>query len=124
MEQQSALVLMQPLEDRRLLSIGHLDPTFGHLGQVSTDVANDDSAGRVLVQGDGKIVVLGSSLPNPEPNEYDDLEYALSAVRYNPDGSLDASFGEDGRTVIQRNPEGYGEFLRDGAIGRDGRAAV
>jgi uncharacterized delta-60 repeat protein len=69
---------------------GNLDPSFGRQGVVTTDFTSPDmprylgpsydEASALLIQADGKLVVGGTSL-----------------VRYNPDGSLDASFGVGGR---------------------------
>jgi uncharacterized delta-60 repeat protein len=65
---------------------GDLDPTFGSGGKTSTDILNDtDLAAGVVVQPDGKIIAGGVS----------GLDFAV--VRYNSDGSLDLSFGPNGR---------------------------
>ena len=62
-------------------AIGDLDPTFGTGGKVTTFVGSSNSyANAVAVQSDGKIVVVGSS----------------QVVRYNSDGTLDATFGTNG----------------------------
>jgi uncharacterized delta-60 repeat protein len=66
-----------------------LDPTFGSGGVVTTDFlrGGDDHARGVAVQKDQKIVAAGENSGN------------FAVVRYNPDGSLDASFGQGGRVV-------------------------
>lgn len=77
---------LEALEDRSLLSAGALDPTFGTGGLVITDLnsAAHDSAYDVALQADGKALAVGTSGGN----------FAL--VRYNLDGTRDATFGADG----------------------------
>src|SRR4051812_39045428 len=51
---------VEPLEARRLLSAGDLDPTFGAGGKVVSDLADArDTARAAVVQSDGKTVVVG-----------------------------------------------------------------
>jgi uncharacterized delta-60 repeat protein len=66
---------------------GSLDPTFGNGGTVFTNMpsAIDTAAHAVAIQRDGKIVVVGFSFGR---------DWAI--VRYNPDGSLDPTFGAGG----------------------------
>src|SRR2546423_4005421 len=69
---------------------GGLDPTFGANGTVVTDfITTDDFLDRVAVQPDGKIVAIGMSSGPYFPR------FALA--RYNPDGSLDRTFGIGGK---------------------------
>jgi uncharacterized delta-60 repeat protein len=79
------------LEDRQLLNAGALDSTFGNGGLVVTDFGahQNEVASRVVIQPDNKIVVAGS-----DPTE-------LIVARYLPNGSLDTSFGSQGRTTAQ-----------------------
>src|SRR5215208_3932336 len=71
---------------------GSLDPTFSGDGRHTTDFAGDRAgAYAVATQADGRIVVVGTAgasglLPG---------NFALA--RYNPNGSLDASFSGDGK---------------------------
>jgi len=68
---------------------GTLDPTFGGDGRRTTDfTSGDDDAYSVAIQADGKIVAAGQSGGR-------DPKFALA--RYNSNGSLDASFGGDGK---------------------------
>jgi uncharacterized delta-60 repeat protein len=70
---------------------GTLDASFGAGGTVSTHFDFAGSAARVLsvvLQPDGKIVVAGSTLVNQFAN--------FGLARFNPDGTLDASFGTGG----------------------------
>ncbi len=72
---------------------GSLDTTFGGTGKVTTSIGSgDDVADAVAIQGDGKIVVAGTSSTGA-PN----CDFAL--VRYNTDGSLDTTFGTNGMVI-------------------------
>ena len=72
---------------------GLLDRTFGIDGRVITSISNKiDKITSIIIQNDGKIIASGTTS--------DDLNYSdISIVRYNPDGTLDASFGNNGITV-------------------------
>ena len=87
-----ARLRLEGLEARCLLSnAGGIDPGFGggdgffHLSLGG----GYDSASSVAVQPDGKIVAVGGSGSNS----------ALTVVRLNPDGTLDATFGAGGKVV-------------------------
>lgn len=88
----------EPLEDRRMLSGGQLDLTFGTDGKVLTDIGIPSAEfGRDLnatMQPDGKIVVAGYTDADA-PGGVD-----FFVVRYNQDGSLDTSFDTDGKQTI------------------------
>jgi uncharacterized delta-60 repeat protein len=83
---------------------GTLDLMFGTNGKVLTDFANnEDAATAVGIQADGKIVVAGYTADSNF-----DLDFAL--VRYNPDGSLDHTFGTGGRVTtdfFQSDDQGF-----------------
>jgi uncharacterized delta-60 repeat protein len=70
---------------------GTLDGTFGDGGKVLTTFEPNsiDRANAVVIQPDGKIVAAGSTRRGGE----------FAVARYLPNGSLDASFGEDGLVV-------------------------
>jgi uncharacterized delta-60 repeat protein len=63
---------------------GSVDGSFGSGGKRRTDLGGADEARDVAVQPDGKILVAGQS------------DGDLVLVRYNPDGTLDTSFGTGG----------------------------
>ena len=70
----------------------NLDKSFGTNGLVTTSFGDgDDRATGIAVQGDGKIVVSGSTLLDGNGNLDSQTHFALA--RYNADGSLDTSFG-------------------------------
>jgi uncharacterized delta-60 repeat protein len=73
----------------RLNADGSLDTGFDGDGIVTTAIgSSDDAAQGVIVQDDGKIVVVGRS-NNGTNNDF-------AVVRYNADGSLDTTFDSDG----------------------------
>jgi uncharacterized delta-60 repeat protein len=77
----------------RYLRDGAIDTTFGTGGKVSTDIdGGSDQAFAVALQADGKIVVAGSNDVSPKGKSF-------ALVRYNADGSLDATFGTGGKVV-------------------------
>jgi uncharacterized delta-60 repeat protein len=72
---------------------GSLDASFGSGGRVLTDFGGSDFASTLIVQPDGKLVAGGLSF-----GETANGIFALA--RYNPDGSVDASFGSGGRVLM------------------------
>ena len=100
---------------------GSLDRTFGRDGKVRTDFTSYPEDGLAVAISDrGKIVMAGGS-GFGSPRE----RFALA--RYHPDGSLDASFGEDGRVTTDLAPGpdvAYGVALEaDGKIVAAGGSA-
>jgi len=70
---------------------GSLDTGFGNCGTVITSFTNsDDVADAVVIQPDGKIVAAGST-GGPAPD--------FGLARYRADGTLDATFDDDGKVV-------------------------
>ena len=90
-------------------SNGTLDNGFGIDGMVKTYFAGQDYSfiSKILLQRDGKIIAVGPVGGN-----------SVVLVRYNPNGTLDASFGSAGRvTVLGRLLLAPTAFLRqDGHI--------
>src|SRR3990172_8506241 len=83
-----------------LAAPGDLDDTFGTGGKVTTDFNNHtDSAYGLAIQSDGKIVAAGVSY------YYNYIDYfgAFALARYNPDGSLDTTFGTEGKVLTDFN---------------------
>lgn len=89
---------------------GDPDQSFGTGGLVTTDFLHFDSAAAVAVQADGKIVAAGGSW-FPE---------TTSIARYNPDGSLDPTFGTGGKATTA--PSGPTTFAL--ALQPDGKIVV
>lgn len=78
----------------RYLSNGSPDPSFGNGGFVENQFTYPAFMRAVVLQPDGKIVVAGDSFLPGDPNPVGEFMLA----RYNPDGSLDSSFGTGGVT--------------------------
>jgi uncharacterized delta-60 repeat protein len=72
----------------RYTSDGTLDASFGAGGTVTTKFGKVDEAESVALQADGKLVVVGRS--------FNGRSVGLAMARYNPDGTLDTSFGRGG----------------------------
>ncbi|QOZ66399.1 hypothetical protein WN72_08270 [Bradyrhizobium arachidis] len=66
---------------------GSLDTTFGDAGVVLTEIGLWSEGMGVKLQADGKIVIAGTTI-NVEGTSRD-----FAVARYNPDGSLDPTFG-------------------------------
>jgi uncharacterized delta-60 repeat protein len=94
-------------------------PWFGvGNGQATTDLGRNDYGYSNVVQGDGKLVVAGrtgSGFAGGDGSEWD-----FGLVRYNPDGSLDASFGTGGKLITDfggRGDYGYSVIVQtDGKL--------
>ena len=93
---------------------GTLDGTFGTGGKVTTDFNGDDDEAHALVlQPDGKLVAAGQA-----ESGYRGRDFALA--RYNPNGSLDATFGTGGKVTTDfagNDDAAFGAVLQsDGKI--------
>jgi uncharacterized delta-60 repeat protein len=88
---------------------GSPDPMMGDDGTATFDASGrgHDWPEAAAVQGDGKIVVAPANL-TPGP----------ALIRFNPDGSLDTSFGQGGYVprLIPESPVGDVELLGDGRL--------
>jgi len=75
---------------------GTLDPTFSANGKVITNigVAPDQDIAAIALQSDGKIVAVGNLY------DFDRFNYnEIAIVRYNTNGRLDKSFGDEGKVI-------------------------
>lgn len=68
---------------------GQLDSSFDDDGRVVTELDPRLTVYDMVIAPDGKIVVAGSAIV--------DSGFQFALARYNPDGSLDPTFGLDGR---------------------------
>ncbi|MBD0370059.1 MAG: VCBS repeat-containing protein [Pyrinomonadaceae bacterium] len=95
-----ALILAVALMyERARANDGVLDTSFGGgSGTVITDFSADGEAYAVAIQPDGRIVVSGLSRPDSDTSHN-----RAALARYNPDGSLDTSFGNGGRVTTTTN---------------------
>lgn len=94
---------------------GELDLSFGDNGIVTTQVALPYSfANGTVVQADGKIIAAGYT-GTPDT-------YQGTVVRYNTDGTLDDSFGDGGKLIIQIGTAK--SFVQDVALQQDGKIVL
>ncbi len=97
---------------------GDLDTSFGLGGRVLTDFdRSTDIANAVAVQPDGKLVVGGTTYID---NDFSGEDFALA--RYNPDGSLDRGFGNNGR--VTTDFPGLAAVISAVAVQPDGKILV
>ena len=107
-------VLLAPWNSA-MASEGDLDPSFGIGGKSSADITGrllDDSVGDIALLTDGRILVAGTT-SSGFPSEHD-----AAVLVFSPDGSIDRSFGQAGRVLID---EGGNEFCYAVAVQPDGR---
>ncbi len=105
----TALLLLGVYATPAMAAPGDLDPSFGTGGKVTTELSRGpDTANAVVVQTNGRIVVGGWSYGN-----------GFALARYLHDGSLDPSFGGDGK-VTTNFPAGPA-VITDLALQPDGR---
>ena len=73
---------------------GSLDNAFGSFGRVATDIASgsQDAAIGMVLQPDGKIVTAGYAVINTSSAQ-------IALVRYNSNGTLDPTFGTNGKVT-------------------------
>lgn len=71
---------------------GGLDASFGHGGKVTTSIGRFTSASAIVRQPDRRLVVAGTSASS-------DSNDRIALVRYESNGSLDASFGHRGKVT-------------------------
>jgi len=91
---------------------GSLDTSFSGDGKQTTDFGGgDDGAAGGALQGDGKIVAVGSAGEGINAPDF-------ALARYNPDGSLDTSFAGDGK---QTTDFGGGDQATGVALQADGK---
>jgi uncharacterized delta-60 repeat protein len=102
----------------RYKSDGSLDSSFGSGGLVTTDFPgnNYDCAEAVVVQADHKIILAGIS-------DYDGGDSDFALARYNPDGSLDTTYGDNGTVVTNVGSDIY-NTISGAVLQADGKMVV
>ena len=111
----SAWVTTMP---RAELKAGTPDASFGTEGQVTTSfTTDDDRANAMALQSDGKIVVAGYG-----HNTTTDHDFAVA--RYNPDGSLDTTFGTGGKVITTMSTGNGADQAYAVAIQSDGKIVI
>ena len=96
---------------------GHLDLSFDGDGKVTTGFGGtNDYATSIALQADGKILVAGySGLGSSN---------SLALARYNIDGSLDSTFGGDGKVTTSVGTTSSNTPIASVAVEADGRILV
>ena len=90
----------------RYSSDGTLDPTFGVRGRVTTGAEfgwYGAGVGKMFPQADGKLLVVGDT-------------GAPTIARYDPDGTLDGTFGTGGVAVASMGPTTAFQAQEDGKL--------
>jgi uncharacterized delta-60 repeat protein len=90
------------------------DRNFGTNGTVTTAVGSNLQGGKIKIQPDGKILILGTVDSNSSQKTV--------LVRYNANGSLDANFGNNGIVIQELSPSF--EAANDLSLQSDGKIIV
>jgi uncharacterized delta-60 repeat protein len=101
---------------------GSLDPSFGSGGKVLTNLGStntDDDLEEVVIQSSGKILVGGSAAPTVVTIDSD-----FAVGRYNPDGSLDRSFGNGGIVLTNTGAGNGSDEIYGIALSSDAKLVV
>jgi uncharacterized delta-60 repeat protein len=104
----------------RLNTNGSLDTSFGNNGLVSTNfsVLRDDVGKDMVIQANGKIVVVGKT--SILTNSYRTSKFGLA--RYNTNGSLDTTFGTGG--LVTTSFTGHTNIVANNVALQNGRILV
>jgi uncharacterized delta-60 repeat protein len=98
-----------------LLATATVDTTFGTNGRVLTTLGESQRFGGVAIQNNDKIVVVGNALNSATQRDG-------VVVRYNPNGTLDQSFGSGGKVVLPVTPRDDSFYAV--AVQADGKIVV
>ena len=94
---------------------GSLDSTFGNGGFTITGIGvGDDYSRSCALQTDGKILVVGGCTPSTNQD--------FAVVRYNSDGTLDNSFGNNGIAITSVGTSD--DWACDVAVQSDGKIVI
>ncbi|HLQ45158.1 MAG TPA: delta-60 repeat domain-containing protein, partial [Planctomycetaceae bacterium] len=97
---------------------GTLDTTFGDGGIVTTSFPGQGSyAFALALQSDGKIIAAGTDFVNFSSEDSSNTDFALA--RYNPDGTLDPTFGSGGQ--LTTDFDGFNDDVYAVLIQPDGK---
>lgn len=119
----------EKLEERRVFAAVALDPGFGVGGFATHSFlattaegesydSSDDASNAVLRQADGKALVAGTTYNNLSGA---DVRTDFILARYNEDGSLDETFGDQG---VVRTDFGKFDYGRSIALQSDGKIVM
>jgi uncharacterized delta-60 repeat protein len=99
---------------------GTLDPSFGTDGKVTTDFGTDgDYANSMAIDSRGRIIVGGGGPPLSRCGSCTGSAPGFELARYEPDGTLDPSFGSGGKVTTD-----FGARSRLNSIAIDGRGRI
>jgi uncharacterized delta-60 repeat protein len=122
-----AIVLLLAITSSTLAAPGDLDPTFGIGGKtttpffvggiVTTQIQGYDRGQAAALQSDGKIIVASNALLYSWGFPY------IGLVRYSANGSVDTSFGNNGK-IIDNLSYNYGGSPNAVGVLSDGRIVV
>jgi len=101
----------------RLLPRGVLDPSFGGMGWVLTDMSGTVSPECVVFDSAGRVLVAGTQASD------DWTTQSFMAVRYVETGELDTSFGSGGLSIVDFAPAS-GEYARGAVLDDSGRLVI
>ena len=118
--------VLNPVGDRSRFAVarfdvdGTLDPSFGGDGIVRTVFRTGEecyeSARSVVVQADGKIVAVGvSSCKRSAPVDAAETDSLFALARYNGDGTLDTTFGDNGTVMTSFGDPAHCNAQAEGA---------
>lgn len=95
---------------------GSYNISFGTGGKLLIDFGAGNGAriDKILSYPNGVILGIGSV--------YNGTDFDFMAVRVNPGGDLDASFGNGGKVIV--NVGGYNDFAMDGGFQSDGKIVL
>ncbi|MAP55231.1 T9SS type A sorting domain-containing protein [Altibacter sp.] len=100
----------------RLHPDGSYDTTFNGSGRVRTDIANNvDGAYSVSLFENGKLLLVGITLTS-QPQQKN-----LAMVLYNANGTIDTTFGVEGKVIM---PIGTELLVYDAEIDMEGRILI
>jgi uncharacterized delta-60 repeat protein len=99
----------------KLTAAGVLDPAFSSDGKLLLDLSGSwDYGFGIAIQSDNKIVVSG----------YSGLPADFFAIRLNTDGSLDASYGDAGKTTVDIFGSGVADEVFGMTMAPDGKVYI
>jgi len=97
---------------QRFLPDGSIDVSFGINGLASFDISDTtDQCTSIALQQDNKIILAGYV--------WDGTHQNIGVIRLNTDGSLDASFGADGKIIFDIS--GVNDYCQAAAVQSDGK---
>ena len=105
----------------RYLATGKPDTSFGNSGTTSVNFGAVDTARDVVIQPDGKIVVVGGVNGRTFFDRNGFVENNIGVMRLNSNGKLDMSFGQSGKITTITPGTGWGEAV---ALQKDGKIVV